>query len=108
MTSLPRTLLRPARHVLARSRVTPRIYGIMNMNMTMRGMANSIGDGPPREMSVGELEGADFKIEPLRRVGEDEKTMRARLVCMYLFIYLFRPLFFLFASTFFKKIKIKR
>jgi succinate dehydrogenase assembly factor 2 len=33
------------------------------------------------EMGVGELEGAKFKIEPLRRVGEDEKTMRARLVC---------------------------
>ncbi|KAI1327270.1 Flavinator of succinate dehydrogenase-domain-containing protein [Xylariaceae sp. FL0255] len=32
------------------------------------------------EMAVGELEGASFKIEPLRRVGEDEKTMRARLV----------------------------
>jgi succinate dehydrogenase assembly factor 2 len=32
-------------------------------------------------MAVGELEGASFKIEPLRRVGEDEKTMRARLVC---------------------------
>lgn len=31
-------------------------------------------------MGVGELEGAKFKIEPLRRTGEDEKTMRARLV----------------------------
>ncbi|KAI0012596.1 DUF339-domain-containing protein [Xylariaceae sp. FL0662B] len=29
---------------------------------------------------VGELEGADFRIEPMRRVGEDDKTMRARLV----------------------------
>ncbi|ROV96844.1 hypothetical protein VMCG_07857 [Cytospora schulzeri] len=31
------------------------------------------------EMQVGELEGAKFKIEPLRRVGEDAQTMRARL-----------------------------
>lgn len=37
----------------------------------------------PREMAVGELEGATIKIEPLRRVGEDEKTMRARLVCTF-------------------------
>lgn len=32
------------------------------------------------ELAVGELEGAKFRVEPLRRVGEDEKTMRARLV----------------------------
>ncbi|ROV98507.1 hypothetical protein VSDG_04322 [Cytospora chrysosperma] len=30
-------------------------------------------------MQVGELEGAKFRIEPLRRVGEDAQTMRARL-----------------------------
>ncbi|KAI1850724.1 hypothetical protein JX265_004434 [Neoarthrinium moseri] len=35
---------------------------------------------PQGERGVGELEGAEFKIEPMRRVGEDEKTMRARLV----------------------------
>jgi hypothetical protein len=34
------------------------------------------------EMDVGELEGASFKVEPLRRTGEDANTMRARLVCM--------------------------
>ena len=33
------------------------------------------------EMDVGELEGASFKVEPLRRTGEDANTMRARLVC---------------------------
>lgn len=33
------------------------------------------------EMAVGELEGASFKIEPLRRTGEDAETMRARLTC---------------------------
>ncbi|EMR65081.1 hypothetical protein MGN70_008188 [Eutypa lata] len=31
------------------------------------------------EMGVGELEGAKFRVEPMRRVGEDDKTMRARL-----------------------------
>ena len=33
------------------------------------------------ELGVGELEGAKFKIEPLRRTGEDANTMRARLLC---------------------------
>ena len=32
-------------------------------------------------MGVGELEGAKFRIEPLRRTGEDAETMRARLTC---------------------------
>ncbi|KAI1814001.1 Flavinator of succinate dehydrogenase-domain-containing protein [Poronia punctata] len=77
-TSLPRVLLRPARHAL--SRASPRIM--------IRAMATTTGNAPPmepqkqrpREMAVGELEGASFRIEPLRRVGEDDKTMRARLV----------------------------
>ncbi|KAL1600651.1 Succinate dehydrogenase assembly factor 2 mitochondrial [Paraconiothyrium brasiliense] len=33
-----------------------------------------------KELGVGELEGASFKVEPLRRTGEDENTMRARLL----------------------------
>ncbi|KAK8139096.1 hypothetical protein PG984_002476 [Apiospora sp. TS-2023a] len=46
----------------------------------------SVSNAPPRDppaqadIGVGELEGAKFKIEPMRRVGEDDKTMRARLV----------------------------
>ncbi|PTB73339.1 DUF339-domain-containing protein [Trichoderma longibrachiatum ATCC 18648] len=32
------------------------------------------------ELGVGELQGATFKIEPLRRVGEDDATKRARLL----------------------------
>ncbi|KAH8911958.1 DUF339-domain-containing protein [Coniochaeta sp. PMI_546] len=35
---------------------------------------------PGKPLEVGELEGASFKIEPLRRVGEDPPTMRARLL----------------------------
>lgn len=34
-----------------------------------------------RELDVGEMEGAEFKVEPLRRTGEDGNTMRARLLC---------------------------
>lgn len=34
------------------------------------------------ELGVGEIEGVTFKVEPLRRSGEDATTMRARLLCM--------------------------
>ncbi|KAH7136138.1 TPR repeat protein-like protein [Dendryphion nanum] len=32
------------------------------------------------ELGVGELEGAKFRVEPIRRTGEDPSTMRARLL----------------------------
>ncbi|KAI0881693.1 DUF339-domain-containing protein [Annulohypoxylon maeteangense] len=32
------------------------------------------------DAQVGELEGTDFRIEPIKRVSEDDSTMRARLV----------------------------
>ncbi|KAK4168910.1 putative early meiotic induction protein 5, mitochondrial precursor [Cladorrhinum sp. PSN259] len=35
---------------------------------------------PSHELGVGELQGAKFKIEPLRRVGESPDVMRARLL----------------------------
>lgn len=37
--------------------------------------------GTNAELGIGELEGAKFKVEPLRRVGEDPATIRARLLC---------------------------
>jgi hypothetical protein len=37
--------------------------------------------GPNSDLDVGEMEGAKFKVEPLRRTGEDANTMRARLLC---------------------------
>ena len=36
---------------------------------------------PNSELGVGEMEHAKFKIEPLRRTGEDPNTTRARLLC---------------------------
>lgn len=36
-----------------------------------------------QELGVGELEGAKFRVEPLRRIGEDANTMRARLLCPF-------------------------
>ncbi|EPE29470.1 YgfY-like protein [Glarea lozoyensis ATCC 20868] len=41
------------------------------------GESGSQTDG---EIGVGEMEGAKFKVEPLRRTGEDANTMRARLL----------------------------
>lgn len=38
------------------------------------------------ELGVGEMEGITFKVEPLKRKGEDSATMRARLLCMFLSI----------------------
>ena len=37
--------------------------------------------GPNADLGVGEMKGAKFKIEPLRRTGEDSNTTRARLLC---------------------------
>jgi len=34
-----------------------------------------------KELEVGEMEGATFKVEPKRRLGEDMNTLRARLQC---------------------------
>lgn len=35
------------------------------------------------ELEVGEIEGGKFKVEPLRREGEDLNTLRARLTCWF-------------------------
>ena len=37
--------------------------------------------GPNADLKVGEIEGGAFRVEPLRRTGEDINTMRARLIC---------------------------
>jgi len=36
--------------------------------------------GANAELGVGEIEGGQFKVEPLRRTGEDDNTLRARLL----------------------------
>ncbi|KGY15359.1 hypothetical protein PABG_11661 [Paracoccidioides brasiliensis Pb03] len=38
------------------------------------------GEGRKPELDVGEMEGITFKVEPLKREGEDVSTMRARLL----------------------------
>jgi len=42
--------------------------------------------GANAELEVGEIEGASFKVEPLRRTGEDVNTMRARLLCRFSYV----------------------
>jgi len=37
-------------------------------------------DGSNADLKVGEIEGGSFRVEPLRRTGEDPNTMRARLL----------------------------
>ncbi|KAK4556679.1 Succinate dehydrogenase assembly factor 2 mitochondrial [Recurvomyces mirabilis] len=37
-------------------------------------------EGTNAELKVGEIEGGSFRVEPLRRTGEDANTMRARLL----------------------------
>lgn len=39
------------------------------------------GTQTQNDLDVGEIEGGKFKVEPLRRSGEDDGTMRARLLC---------------------------
>lgn len=51
--------------------------------MTGGTQAGSADAAAMAELGVGELEGAQFKIEPIRRTGEDINTMRARLTCEY-------------------------
>lgn len=39
--------------------------------------------GVNTELDVGEIEGGTFRVEPLRRTGEDVNTTRARLICKH-------------------------
>ena len=39
--------------------------------------------GPNAELEVGEIQGGTFKVEPHRRSGESEDTLRARLLCLF-------------------------
>lgn len=54
-------------------------------------MTGGTQDGKPEsgvnsELDVGEIQGGSFRVEPLRRTGEDANTMRARLLCSFHFL----------------------
>ena len=75
MAPLMRTL-RPLAAATIRS--LPGNARYLSVTVPLRADAQQPADG---ELQVGELEGAKFRIEPLRRTGEDDATKRARLVC---------------------------
>jgi hypothetical protein len=47
------------------------------------GDPSKVSPSSDSDLGVGEMEGAAFKVEPLRRTGEDAITMRARLLCPF-------------------------
>jgi hypothetical protein len=50
-------------------------------HMTGGTQNNGSSSESQKELGVGEMEGASFRVEPLRRTGEDVNTQRARLLC---------------------------
>lgn len=77
MMSIPRALRPASRRILS-------ARPVVASAAPARWQHNNSGPFDPvpgHEMGVGELEGAKFRIEPLRRTGEDAETMRARLTC---------------------------
>lgn len=48
---------------------------------TQAGSSSGQGTANGADLAVGEIEGGKFRVEPLRRTGEDARTMRARLTC---------------------------
>lgn len=49
--------------------------------MTGGTQAGKPESGMNADLEVGEIEGGTFKVEPIRRTGEDVNTTRARLLC---------------------------
>lgn len=65
---------------------TERMTGGTQKGEPETGPNAKLGAKEAGEMGVGEMHGAKFRVEPLRRTGEDANTMRARLVCKFLHI----------------------
>lgn len=83
--SFPRllaTMASIASRALRRPAATRRLLALPIRPLSTTVARRAIDDTSSAELGVGELQGAKFKIEPLRRVGEDDATKRARLVCM--------------------------
>lgn len=76
MNTLQRTLRPAARRILASHLPLATIPARWQSNAPFDPVVQG-------ELGVGELEGAKFKVEPLRRHGEDAETMRARLTCSF-------------------------
>lgn len=61
--------------------IKPSVITARSLSVTFARTANisSTTAIPHKDIGVGEITGAEFKIEPLRRDGEDVNTIRARL-----------------------------
>ncbi|KAH6845059.1 Flavinator of succinate dehydrogenase-domain-containing protein [Chaetomium sp. MPI-CAGE-AT-0009] len=70
--------LRPVTRAVLRAR--PSSLTAPAMHLLRFNSSSSSQQPSARDLEVGELQGATFKVEPLRRVGEDPATMRARLL----------------------------
>lgn len=86
---IPRSVLRSAQKPAARlslfqrSLSSTRTLRVFNPNPNLPPMEPHKQRAPRKmtDIGVGELEGVEFRVEPMRRTGEDDVTMRARLVC---------------------------
>jgi hypothetical protein len=90
--SIPRALRPASRRILSARPIVATAVPARWQSNDNRGPFDPV---PGHEMAVGELEGAKFRIEPLRRTGEDVETMRARLTCSLGQIFL---IFFFFVT----------
>ncbi|TPX15684.1 uncharacterized protein E0L32_000018 [Thyridium curvatum] len=81
MASLSQHLLRPSRRILAAGPARQCLRAASSSSSSSSSSRGPVPEEiPDRDLEVGELQGAKFRIEPLRRVGEDPETMRARLL----------------------------
>ena len=53
-------------------------------SMTSGNQKSAPDSGVNADLDVGEIEGGAFRVEPLRRTGEDANTTRARLLCSWI------------------------
>ncbi|OLN85954.1 Succinate dehydrogenase assembly factor 2, mitochondrial [Colletotrichum chlorophyti] len=81
MSTLARSFLRPARRLRA---APPAASTMAPLGVARRFYKDDkpvyTEQAVDKELGVGEFEGIKFRVEPLRRKGEDERTMRARLL----------------------------
>lgn len=78
-----RALLRPAAATRGILSLLPRAVITTTPRRLQSSSTSSspAAETPQQDLQVGELQGATFRIEPLRRTGESHETMRARLLC---------------------------
>ncbi|KAB5554749.1 Flavinator of succinate dehydrogenase-domain-containing protein [Coniochaeta sp. 2T2.1] len=79
--TLSRPMATASRHVSLSGYIFPRSSSSSSSSSNHpSNPSHSTPSNPGKPLEVGELEGATFRISPLRRSGEDVPTMRARLL----------------------------